>query len=601
MANPQHRTAPDPNETGWPKGIPYIIGNEACERFSYYGMKAILQVHLTMLFAAVMIGQQHGLSHSESITESKRMLNDSSYVESLSDEEQAEIKELRNEAEEEGQRIAHLFVAAVYALPMLGAIVADRLLGKYMTILSLSIVYCIGHFVLAIAENTLGGMYLGLGLIAIGAGGIKPCVSAHVGDQFGKGNWGLVSAVYQIFYFSINFGSFIATLLIPWLNATYGTAVAFGLPGILMLLATIAFWMGRKVFIHVPAHPAGRLGLLDSFSSILLFLAFLGLPIFYQDFAELFFPEASEGAIRGVFWLSVVASGVGGFVLFRIRQKEKQDHGFLAILLYSITSLFDGKNSEAKRKAITEQAPAKSIRRNWLFASAADNFGEKTAEGPMAVIRIILVFAMVSVFWALFDQHMTSWVRQAQRMDLYANFFVWKGELLPSQIQTLNPLFVMLLIPACQFVIYPILNMFISMTPLRKMTLGMFIASSSFAFVALIQKWIDAAEVAGNPNSISVGWQIFPYLLITLAEVMVSITGLEFAYTQAPKSMKSTIMGFWLLAVSFGNVLVAFLTRFSDYELEQFFWLFAGLMAGAAIIFGGYAMFYKYQDYSDEQ
>ena len=82
---------------------------------------------------------------------------------------------------------------------------------------------------------------------------------------------------------------------------------------------------------------------------------------------------------------------------------------------------------------------------------------------------------------------------------------------------------------------------------------------------------------------------------------MVSITGLEFAYTQAPKSMKSTIMGFWLLAVSFGNVLVAFLTRFSDYELEEFFWLFAGLMAGAAIIFGGYAMMYKYQDYSDEQ
>ncbi|MCA9059353.1 MAG: MFS transporter, partial [Planctomycetaceae bacterium] len=221
--------APDPKQTGWPAGIPYIIGNEACERFSYYGMRAILQIHMTALYAALIIGER--------------------------------TAEAVEAARSEAQHSVHLFAAGVYAFPMIGALVADRLLGKYWTILSLSIVYCLGHLVLAFGEESLGGMYLGLGLIAIGSGGIKPCVSAHVGDQFGKGNWGRVEKVFQWFYFSINFGSFFATLLIPWLHARFGAGVAFGVPGILMFLATIAFWMGRKVFVHIPPKHGGKLGL----------------------------------------------------------------------------------------------------------------------------------------------------------------------------------------------------------------------------------------------------------------------------------------------------------------------------------------------------
>ena len=173
----KYQTAPDPNQSKWPKGVPYIIGNEGCERFSFYGMKSILQVHITSLFVAVSIAQ--------------------------------------NAAEENAQEMVHLFVAGVYAFPMVGAIIADRLLGKYHTILSLSLVYCLGHLVLSLAESSIGGMWMGLALIAIGSGGIKPCVSAHVGDQFGRGNWHLLAKVFQGFYFIINFGSFFATLLIP--------------------------------------------------------------------------------------------------------------------------------------------------------------------------------------------------------------------------------------------------------------------------------------------------------------------------------------------------------------------------------------------------
>ena len=86
---------------------------------------------------------------------------------------------------------------------------------------------------------------LGLALIALGAGGIKPCVSAHVGDQFGKQNKHLITKVFGWFYFSINFGSTVSMPLTPWLLEHYGPGWAFGVPGILMAIATFVFWLGR--------------------------------------------------------------------------------------------------------------------------------------------------------------------------------------------------------------------------------------------------------------------------------------------------------------------------------------------------------------------
>src|SRR5581483_2432103 len=136
-------------------------------------------------------------------------------------------------------------------------------------------------------------------------------------------------------------------------------------------------------------------------------------------------------------------------------------------------------------------------------------------------------------------------------------------------------------------------------TPLRRITAGMFFAALSFAVVALIQVWIDASERDGLPR-VWFGWQVIPYLLMTVAEVLVSVTGLEFAYTQAPARMKSTIMGFWLLTVALGNVLVAFLAGFKDLPRVNFFWTFAGLSAAAGVLFGLRAYFYVQKDYTQE-
>ncbi len=545
MASYVPKTAPDPNETGWPGGVPYIIGNEGCERLSFYGMKSILQVHLTALFVIAGIGDEIA-------------------------------------SEEHAQEMVHLFIAGVYAFPMIGAIIADRLWGKYNTILSLSIVYCLGHAVLAVGENSITGMYIGLALIAVGSGGIKPCVSAHVGDQFGKGNWNLVSKVFQAFYWIINFGSFFATLAIPYLNKEYGTGVAFGLPGILMFLATVWFWMGRKKFVHIPARPGGRTGALDAVSGSLLFMGFIGLPMFFTSIL---------GPIA--FWATMAGCIFLGLWLFSHRQKIQEDDGFLAVMIHAVSSQLNGTSKSAAAEGEEDEY---GVGRHWFFAAAAKRFGAEAAEGPRAVLRIISVFFLVSVFWALFDQHSSSWIRQAKRMDLHINLF-GGIDLLPSQIAALNPLMVMLLIPFNNWGFYPLLEKLgLKLTPLKKMTIGMLMASIAFVVVALIQEAIEGVPDGGQ--KISVLWQVLPYFIMTQAEVMVSITGLEFAYTQAPTRMKSTIMGFWLLCVALGSKLVVIVTGLDGLSLSEFFWVFAVLMAAAAVLFGLRASVYTYRDYN---
>src|SRR5690606_21372500 len=99
------------------------------------------------------------------------------------------------------------------------------------------------------------GFYTGLFLIALGSGGIKPLVSAFVGDQFDRSNKHLAKVVYDAFYWTINFGSFFASLLMPIFLRSYGPAVAFGIPGALMFVATFVFWLGRRKYVMVPPSP----------------------------------------------------------------------------------------------------------------------------------------------------------------------------------------------------------------------------------------------------------------------------------------------------------------------------------------------------------
>ena len=161
------RTAPLAT-TQMPTGIANIISNEAAERFSFYGMKCILVVFMT--------------SHMRNASGEPAFLSEAA-----------------------AREYYHAFTSAVYFTPLAGAVLAEAVLGKYRTVVYLSMVYCGGHLALALDETRLG-LAIGLGLIAIGSGGIKPCVSAVLGDQFGALNQHLVSRTFAYFYLAINFG-----------------------------------------------------------------------------------------------------------------------------------------------------------------------------------------------------------------------------------------------------------------------------------------------------------------------------------------------------------------------------------------------------------
>ena len=213
MAKSKYLTAPIPSKK-MPAGMPYILTNEASERFSFYGMRCILVFFMTHLLRTA-------------------------------------AGELSPMSEEQSKFWFHLFVSAVYFMPLVGALLSDIWLAKYRTIFYFSIIYCLGFFALTV-DHTRLGLASGLILIAVGSGIIKPCVSANVGDQFGKTNEHLLSKFYAWFYFSINLGAFLSNLFVPVLLDYFGPTVAFGVPCGFMILATIAFWAGRKKFVHIP-------------------------------------------------------------------------------------------------------------------------------------------------------------------------------------------------------------------------------------------------------------------------------------------------------------------------------------------------------------
>jgi POT family proton-dependent oligopeptide transporter len=214
------------------------------------------------------------------------------------------------------------------------------------------------------------------------------------------------------------------------------------------------------------------------------------------------------------------------------------------------------------------------------------------------VLRILIVFALVTPFWSLFDQKASTWILQADQMA--------KPEWFSSaQMQALNPALVMILIPFNNLVLYPALRRLgIEVTPLRRMGFG--IAFSGVAWIAAgaIQLAIDGGE------PVSIAWQVLPYALLTFGEVLVSATGLEFAYSQAPQSMKGVIMAFWYLSVTTGNLWVllvnatvrneAVLSRITGTGLTESAFLmffFAAFALIVALVFAWYARRYPMQDH----
>jgi POT family proton-dependent oligopeptide transporter len=183
-------------------------------------------------------------------------------------------------------------------------------------------------------------------------------------------------------------------------------------------------------------------------------------------------------------------------------------------------------------------------------------------------------------------------------MDLH-----WMGlNLIAAQVQTANPILILIFIPIVNYVVYPAIDKVFRLTPLRKIGIGLYITALSFVVIVMIQGWIDAGL---KP---SINWQLLAYVILTLGEAMVSITGLEFSYTQAPNSMKSSVMALWLLTVASGELFVGLVNKWilhaggaQKVSAYQYFTFFTWLMFGAAVVFTIVACFYKGRTYLQSQ
>lgn len=501
-----------------PRQVPYIISNEACERFSFYGMRNILTPFLvSSLLAYAPEAERAGIAKD----------------------------------------VFHSFVIGVYFFPLLGGWLADRFFGKYPTIMWFSVLYCIGHACLALFEDNRTGFYTGLFLIALGSGGIKPLVVSFVGDQFDRSNKQLARIVFDAFYWSINFGSFFASLLMPIFLREYGPSVAFGIPGLLMLVATLVLWAGRKKYVRVPPAPPNP----DSFLRVVRTALLAHEP----------------GQSRAGLVLALVGLAVSVLMLAATPQL-----GFVASACLALVCLlgFGG------------MAAALQLER------ARGVHPDEAVDGVRAVFRILIVFALVTPFWSLFDQKASTWVLQADQMAKPEWFH-------SAQMQALNPILVLILIPFNNIVLYPALRrMGVEVTALRRMGFGIGFAGLAWIAAGAIQLAIDGG------STVSVAWQVLPYALLTFGEVLVSATGLEFAYSQAPASMKGVIMAFWYLAVTVGNLWVllanasvrhpAVIARITESGLGEAAFLmffFAAFALVVALLFAWYARRYPLQDH----
>jgi POT family proton-dependent oligopeptide transporter len=537
VSPPTSPSVPVADENRWPKQIKFIVGNEACERFSYYGMLGILAGYISGRLG------DHGLGQTKDV---------------------ATI-------------IIANFKFVNYFMPLIGAWLSDKIIGRYHTILWVSLFYCAGHGVLAASDlaHTPDGrllfLYTGLALIACGSGGIKPCVSAFMGDQFKANQSHLLQKAYGAFYWSINFGSFFAFLVIPKIKDAKGYSWAFAVPGILMGMATFIFWLGTKHYVRVPPSRQTK-----SAGFIPVFLeAFRGnqgpslLPTL-NILAAIVLPLLAMLALAIVALIGNMSQPI--YILCWA--------GLVTVAVWYLL-------------AVGVALAGGSDLPDSFWQGARKRFSEDEIAAARTVSPILFVFALIPIFWSLFDQSNSTWVLQGNDMVPFNIFGIHVGA---EEMQSANALLVMILVPILTLGVYPLIGKWAR--PLKRMSFGLFLTAASYVIVALIQKQIE------NHHSISLAWQVVPYIVLTTAEVLVSTTGLEFAFTQAAPQMKSSVMSFWLLTVSFGNLIVTAVTKLlasggkageSGSVSTSRFFLYAGMTFIVAILFSLVAASYRYR------
>ncbi|XP_058456306.1 peptide transporter family 1-like [Malaya genurostris] len=660
----------------YPKSIFFIISNEFSERFNYYGMRTVLALYLT------------------------QKLN--------YDDDTATV-------------IYHIFTSLAYFFPLMGAILADSWLGKFKTILYLSIVYCIGSTLIAMGAipplnlPATSMTVLGLLFIAVGSGGIKPCVSAFGGDQFKLPEQAVqLAKFFSLFYFAINAGSLISTTLTPILREDVHCfddpdcfSLAFGVPAVLMIFSIIVFICGKSMYTI--KKPAGNMVVLvfkcignalstkvkerdvnprshwldyaeakygkqivsDIKSLMKILILYIPLPVFWALFDQ-------QGS-RWTFQATRMNGEIGAFTI-----KPDQMQVINPFLILAFIPFFEGLVYPVLEK-VGIKTPLQKLSFGGILAGAAfvlSGFVEIALDKTNAVLPAPNESQLRIYNGLPCDYHFTSDIPHFNNFTVQSlgsfealqvsteqnttfrysaytteNFCIKANMSNVSGTFYLNPgnavsYFINQKANKINFLEYsdstekdkrglPRLRLLANIKTIKKVLLKNNLISDAQYNISLNtfdqQSVIDGEydifsndgirkiasvkldlggvytiilhEVLENeftlqrhivtpPNSLHMLWLVPQYVVITAGEVMFSITGLQFSYSQAPESMKSVIQAFWLLTVAIGNMLVVFIAeaKFVHSQSVEFF-LFAILMFLDMAFFMILAIRYKYSEH----
>ncbi|XP_043465187.1 peptide transporter family 1 isoform X2 [Leptopilina heterotoma] len=661
----------------YPKSVFFIISNEFCERFAFYGMRTVLTLYL-----------QRILLYSENTS----------------------------------TVIFHIFIMLAYLTPIFGAMLSDSLLGKFKTIFYISIIYAIGQFILSASATpwlnfaTREFTMLGLVLVALGTGGIKPCVSAFGGDQFIMPQQEIaLTTFFSLFYFAINSGSLISTFITPILREDikcFGIdscfSLAFLVPAVLMALSIVIFILGKPLYrIKKPegnvvlnvskciAHAIRRKYKTSSHnkrdhwldyaddkysskmiedirSALKVLKLFLPLPIFWALFDQ-------QGS-RWTFQANNMNGEIGSYII-----KPDQMQVVNPFLIVLFIPIFNSCLYPIFHKLKIFNTPLKKLTLGGVLAAFAfiissvvefqmeDTYAilPTAGKGQLRIFNTLNCSVPMSVqnetfelkpldFWENINIPVNNYTEISIRANFALchkeNFSISSGEenvsfLLHENTAISLPInrnglyfpykdsvskamekdfFIRALISLADYdsgvlrlvhdgstkLTFDIKSEF-NETALMEMELGTydfywneklieksirFRRGGVYTLVGYISENVKIMKIltVTPENGVHILWLIPQYIVITMGEVMFSVTGLEFAFTQAPVSMKSLLQSAWLLTVAIGNLVVIIIAETSFMKQSYEFLLFAGLMFLDMIVFAVMAMCYKYVVITDE-
>lgn len=463
----QQITSKNSTTRKYPWKVLFIAGNEFCERFSFYGFRTILLLYFKIVL---------GFSDSNSTV------------------------------------LFHIFTSLCYLTPIFGAILADSYLGKFNTILYLSIVYLFGEVILTLSSVfwnygaiAITATFFGLFMISIGTGGIKPCVCALGGDQFLDNEQRWRQSFFSIFYFAINSGSLISMFLTPILRSDFkcfGRAdcypLGFGVPCALMFVAIIVFLLAKNKYNLVP---------LPKQNVIVAFCKCTWLASKRKLFGNYNYlpPSTPINKVTNHHNVSTVSileqesasslsssmnSGedvlISANSLNKLNDKQQYD---LDHINNKAVGLNDIKRKEKDKISYSYSNNKKLTNNHWLYLTS-DRFDSATIEDFRAILNILLILVPFPIYFCLYNQQSSLWTLQANRMD--GRVFDTGYVLEPDQISVMNPILVLILLPLFEIIIYPSLSKNGLLTkPIQRMTFGGMLASLAFITSGLIELQIQ--------------------------------------------------------------------------------------------------------------